>query len=111
MKTNEELARETARKVTQKQDTTEETYYKLSINEAHILSALAAATEPLQKEIERMTKRVTETERHSLQLRQEAADANTTLTQMRINEDAWLLERDALRAEVKELRKQLEDRT
>lgn len=59
------------------------------------------------REVAQLRARITEVERHSLVLRQSAADANTTLTQMRISEDAWLLDRDQLRAENELLRTRL----
>jgi len=64
------------------------------------MDELRQANADLRAECERLNKRVTDAERLSLQLRQDACDATTTLTQMRISEDAWLLERDSLHAEL-----------
>ena len=56
----------------------------------------------LLEEIKQLRVRVEEFKRCEILLRNEVEDLNTTLSQMRIAADAWLIERDQLRARVEE---------
>ncbi len=73
-----------------------------------ITTAIRETCEPLKLELASETARANALRDDVFRLREELHDANTTLGQMRISEDAWLVERDALRGEATRLAAEVE---